>query len=166
MKPSPKRVLFVCMGNICRSPTAEAVFRHLVRKNGLDDRIECDSAGTIGYHAGQPADARMRAAAAERGYRLDSTARPVRPEDFDRFDLLIGMDPENLAHLEQMARDEEDRAKIRAMVDYARAHDVPEVPDPYYGGGKGFQRVLDLLEDGCAGLLEEIRNGEKESRHG
>jgi len=154
------------MGNICRSPTAEAVFRHLVRENGMEGGIECDSAGTIGYHAGHPADARMRAAAGERGYRLDSTARPVRPEDFDRFDLLIGMDPENLAHLERMARDDGDRAKIRAMVDYARDHEVSEVPDPYYGGAKGFQRVLDLLEDACAGLLDDLRRDNKGTRHG
>ncbi len=166
MSETPKRILFVCMGNICRSPTAEAIFRKLVRRNGLQDRIECDSAGTIGYHAGEPADGRMRAAAAERGYDLDSIARPVRAEDFDRFDLLVGMDPENLAHLNGMARDEQDRGRIRAIVNYARQHNEPEVPDPYYGGAKGFQRVLDLLEDACEGLLEEVRGGNKEAPRG
>ncbi|MEX0323486.1 MAG: low molecular weight protein-tyrosine-phosphatase [Puniceicoccaceae bacterium] len=158
METSPvTNVLFVCMGNICRSPAAEAIFKDYVDKAGLSDRIQCDSAGTIGYHAGHPADGRMRAAGRERGYSLDSISRQVRQDDFNRFNHVIAMDLDNLDSLKSLDNRIQGSAKISLMCDFAREHDVREVPDPYYGGSHGFELVLDILEDACEGLLEEIQ---------
>jgi protein-tyrosine phosphatase len=145
------------MGNICRSPSAEAVFRAIVEERGLQDTIQCDSAGTIGFHSGEQADHRMRAAAAKRGYSLESLARQVRREDFDRFDHIIAMDMDNLEGLRAIQGDGSSRAQVSLMCDYATRHDHREVPDPYYGGRQGFELVLDLLEDACAGLLDSLR---------
>jgi len=150
-------VLFVCMGNICRSPAAEAVFRSKVAAAGLDDQFRIDSAGTIGYHAGEPADRRMRSAGANRGYNLDSISRQVRRADFEDFDHIIAMDYDNLSNLERMASSGPGRAKIRLMCDFATRFSDREVPDPYYGGNQGFEHVMDLLEDACDGLLKELR---------
>ena len=163
------KILFVCLGNICRSPAAEAVFRDRVEKAGLAGRFEIDSAGLIGYHAGDGADPRMKAHAARRGYRLDSISRPVAPEDFDRFDRIVGMDDRNLRELRRLGRKTESEAAIcmaptgqwRAickMTDFCRKSDCTEVPDPYYGGDAGFELVLDLIEDASDGLLERIRS--------
>ncbi|MBN1926531.1 MAG: low molecular weight phosphotyrosine protein phosphatase [Prolixibacteraceae bacterium] len=153
-----KRVLFVCMGNICRSPSAEAVFRKLVDDSGLKHAIECDSAGTIGYHSGEPADSRMRKHASKRGYKLDSISRKFNPfTDFDTFDYIIGMDNDNISDLERMARGNHDLEKIYRMTDFSPDHIGRPVPDPYYGGDDGFELVLDLLEDTCEGLLNAIR---------
>ncbi len=149
-------ILFVCMGNICRSPAAEGIFKQLVEEAGLSGRITCDSAGTIGYHAGDRADSRMRAAASSRGYSLDSLSRRVRPADFDEFDHIIAMDRENMDVLQQLAGIHPGKARLSMMCDYATRHRESEVPDPYYGGGRGFDRVLDILEDACAGLLDKL----------
>ncbi|WP_300285554.1 low molecular weight protein-tyrosine-phosphatase [uncultured Alistipes sp.] len=152
------RVLFVCLGNICRSPSAEAVFRGAVERVGLEDCIEIDSAGISGYHAGESADDRMSRHAARRGYRLTSISRPVTTQDFDRFDLIVGMDDSNIRDLTRKASREEGRAEIRRMTDFCTQYDDTEVPDPYYGGAAGFERVLDLLEDACRGLLDYVRS--------
>lgn len=145
-------VLFVCMGNICRSPAAEGIFRQMVADAGLEDRIEIDSAGTHSYHVGRPADERMRQAAASRGYQLDSIARRLVVEDFERFDLIITMDEDN--YDQAMALKPGQGAQVVAMVDYCEILDADEVPDPYYGGEAGFHTVIDILEDGCFNLLK------------
>ena len=152
----PISVLFVCMGNICRSPTAEGVFRHLVEEGGLSDHIEIDSAGTHAYHINEPPDRRATAAAGRRGYSLTAIrARRVVDTDFERFDYIIAMDRDNVERLVEQA-DVEHHDKIRLFLDFANAQ-VDEVPDPYYGGAAGFERVLDLVEDASRGLLEMLR---------
>ena len=143
------RILFVCMGNICRSPTAEGVMRRLVADAGLD--IEVDSAGTGGWHAGEPPDERATLAAQRRGVTLEGAARQVRPSDFRRFDMLIAMDRGNLRELLAIAPDDEAAAKVRLLVPDA------DVPDPYYGGDRGFDTVLDMVEAACRELLDELR---------
>lgn len=156
MKQEKLRILFVCLGNICRSPSAEAVMKKLVEDARLTDRIEVDSAGIMGYHEGETADPRMRAHAARRGYQLDSISRPVRASDFYDFDLVIGMDNRNVADLKRMAPDLETSAKIHQMTEYSRTRLSDYIPDPYYGGASGFEWVLDLLEDACEGLLASL----------
>lgn len=146
-----RSVLFVCMGNICRSPAAEGVFSKLVADAGRAEEFEIDSAGTISYHSGDPADHRMRAAADRRGYRLDSIARRIREDDFDRFDLILTMDEENYDIVRSMHPG--GRAQVVRLCDFSSDGHVDEVPDPYYGGAAGFERVLDILEDACANLL-------------
>ena len=149
-------VLFVCMGNICRSPTAEGVFRHFVVDAGLDDLFEIDSAGTHAYHVGEPPDRRAQEAAARRGFSLaDIRARRVAAEDFERFHHIIAMDQDNLVMLHEQA-DSTHREKIRLLLEFGSGPET-EVPDPYYGGATGFERVLDLVEDASRGLLETLR---------
>lgn len=151
------RVLFVCMGNICRSPTAHAVFARRVEEAGLEGRITADSAGTHGFHVGDPPDERAQAAAAARGYDLSGQrAREVEPADLQAFDFVIAMDRANLALLESLA-DDRGRAELALLLDYARGHRGGDVPDPYYGAINGFEEVLDLVEAAAEGLLEEIR---------
>lgn len=153
-----KKILFVCMGNICRSPSAEAVFNGLLKKQGLENNFEIDSAGTIAYHAGERADRRMQAHALKRDYYLTSISRKFNPEtDFDHFDLIIGMDEQNISSLKQLARNKNDLQKISLITDYSREWNYHEIPDPYYGGEEGFELVLDLLEDACEGLLDELK---------
>jgi len=148
-------VLFVCMGNICRSPTAEGVFRHHVVEAGLIEHIEIDSAGTHAYHVGEPADRRACAAAERRGMSLEGIrARRVSLDDFERFDHILAMDEDNLARLHDEAP-EEHRHKLRLFLEFADMEER-EVPDPYYGGAAGFERVLDLVEDASRGLLETL----------
>lgn len=149
-------VLFVCMGNICRSPTAEGVFRHFVQQAGLAERIETDSAGTHAYHSKEPADRRAQAAAERRGYSLaDIRARRVQADDFERFDYILAMDNDNLDLLKEQAEPEQ-HDKLRLFLEFSSGQEV-EVPDPYYGGAGGFERVLDLVEDASRGLLETLK---------
>lgn len=155
---APYRILFVCMGNICRSPAAETVMNHVIQEGHYGGRIECDSAGTIDYHIGNPPDARMRQAAVERGYDLVGKARQVEYQDFKDFDLIVAMDRSNLGDLHAMDRHARYRSKTVLFCSFCTLPEAPEdVPDPYYGGRAGFDRVLDLLEDGCRGLLDHVR---------
>ena len=151
------RVLFVCMGNICRSPTAEAVFRQIVEEAGLSMQIETDSAGTSDYQKGDPPDRRAQAAASKRGYydMAKLRARQVRPKDFLEFDYVLAMDKKNLADLKGIYPGGA-RAEVGLFLQYARKSEVREVPDPYYGGALGFDTVLDLVEDGARGFLEHL----------
>lgn len=147
-------ILFVCWGNICRSPAAEGVFRKLVAHVEREDEFDIDSAGTIRHHNGQAADSRMQAAAAKRGYRLDSRSRCIEPDDFERFDLIVTMDDSNYRDVK--AVDPGGSAQIVRMCDFCTQHEETEVPDPYYGGNAGFEQVLDILEDACHNLLEKF----------
>ncbi len=155
----PLRVLFVCMGNICRSPAAEAIFREMTHRAGMADKVACDSAGIIGYHSGEKADPRMRKAAQSRGYSITGTARQISRSDLDRFDLILAMDRENLAGIRALDSAGDSKAKIRMFCEFCIQHTCEEVPDPYYGGARGFEHVLDLLEDGCSELLRQITSG-------
>ena len=154
------RILFVCLGNICRSPTAEAVMHRLVREAGLEREIEIASAGTGGWHVGDRPDARATAAARRRGFEMRSVAQQVTAADFDRYDLLIAMDRDNLRNLRALAPDAEAAGRIHLLREFdpasAGAPDL-DVPDPYYGGADGFDHVLDLVEAACAGLLDALR---------
>ena len=151
-------VLFVCMGNICRSPTAEGVFRHLVRQEKLEDVILIDSAGTHAYHIGNPPDNRALVVGERRGIELhDLRARRVSPEDFDLFDYVLAMDRDNYENLSAICPSGYE-TRLRMFMDYAPHLQIPEVPDPYYGGASGFERVFDMVEEAARGLLEEIRS--------
>lgn len=151
-----KKILFVCLGNICRSSSAEGVMKLLVEKAGRTAEFEIDSAGILSYHQGELPDPRMRSHAARRGYQLLHRSRPVTTADFSRFDLIIGMDDQNIDDLRQLAPSPEACEKIHRMTEYCTSHPQADyVPDPYYGGSEGFEYVLDLLEDACAGLLSQ-----------
>jgi protein-tyrosine phosphatase len=160
---APARVLFVCLGNICRSPTAEGVMRSLVARAGLAQQIEIDSAGTGSWHVGSPPDGRAWEAARARGIELSGSARQVGREDFVDFDLLIAMDRSNLRDLRALAPGQAEREKVRLLREYdpqsPPADDDLDVPDPYYDGGERFELVLDLVEAACAGLLAKIVDG-------
>jgi protein-tyrosine phosphatase len=152
------QVIFVCLGNICRSPGAEAVFKALIEKEGLSVFFEIDSAGTGAWYVGEKADHRMRMSARKRGYNVTSLSRKFQPSsDFERFDYVIGMDDENIRTLKTLARDKSDLAKIYKMTDFSLEYGYHGIPDPYYGGDEGFELVLDLLEDACRGFLETLR---------
>jgi len=150
------KILFVCMGNICRSPSGEAVMNAIIEKNNLQNRIACDSAGTIAYHSGEPADSRMKMHAVKRGYDLTSIARQIKYYDFDRFEYIIAMDRENYQNILALDSEGKYKNKVSMMMDYGTQYDDTDVPDPYYGGEQGFEYVLDLLEDACLGLLKHI----------
>ncbi len=152
------RILFVCLGNICRSPAAEAMLRMVVEREGLADRVVIDSAGTYGGHAGERSDVRMRRAAAARGIEMPHLARQVREADFDKFDMLIAMDDNNYEALFRLAPDRAAQQKIYRFREFLRHNpDWSYIPDPYYEGHEGFELVLDLLEDGCATIVEQLR---------
>lgn len=151
------KVLFVCMGNVCRSPTAEGVFRKHLQDQGLESRIQTDSAGTHGYHVGESPDPRTQRAAAERGYDLsDLRARKVAPDDMEYFDLILAMDHRNLEILRTICPPERQH-RLKLFMHYARNFEEDEVPDPYYGLGHGFDLVLDMVEDASLGLLESLK---------
>lgn len=151
------RVLFVCMGNICRSPTAQGVFEHLVESHGLSSNIEIDSAGTHAYHVGEPPDKRAMQAARKRGIELGGQrARRVSEIDFGDFDYVLAMDRDNYEDLLALSPPEH-HSKLYLFLQFADEADEDEVPDPYYGGITGFERVLDLIEQAARGLLAEIR---------
>ena len=155
----PVAVCFVCLGNICRSPTAEGIFKKLVRDAGLDDRIAIESRGTGDWHTGEPADARARAAAKRRGVTLDGVACRFERTDFARFDYILSMDPRVLDSLLRLARTDDERNRVHNFraFDPDSPPDAP-VPDPYYGGADGFDEVFDICEAGCRGLLAEVRD--------
>jgi protein-tyrosine phosphatase len=151
------RILFVCLGNICRSPTAEVVFRAVAARAAPELVLEIDSAGTAGYHVGELPDRRTRQAAARRGYDLSALrARVVEPRDFEHFDLILAMDRENLRALERRAPAHA-RERLRLFLEFAPQAGISEVPDPYYGGPNGFEDVLDLIEAASRGLIEHLR---------
>lgn len=150
-------ILFVCLGNICRSPAAEGVMRHMAEERGVSSCLELDSAGLYGGHAGDSPDSRMRVHAFQRGYSLIHRSRKVRESDFDRFDLIVAMDDSNYDNLRRMAPTVEDERKVVRMIDFVRGYpQYDSVPDPYYEGAEGFETVLDLLEDGCVNLFEVL----------
>jgi protein-tyrosine phosphatase len=158
MRPprDPQKILFVCLGNICRSPAAEIIFRHQADKAGLLDGFQIDSAGIIGHHQGSPPDSRMAAALQRRGYPVTGKARKIRLDDLRIFDLIVTMDETNLADVRGLDPDGSFHEKIRPFVGYCSRHNDPRVPDPYYGGQRGFDHVINLLEDGCEGILAEV----------
>lgn len=157
--PKTVRICFVCLGNICRSPTAEGVMRRLVADAGLDTQIEIDSAGTAAYHTGEPADERSAATARARGVELTSVARAFAERDFERFDYVIAMDGENEENLRADAPHPGAAAKVALLRTFdPRSRDELDVPDPYYGGPGGFDRVFDICEAGCRALLAHVRD--------
>lgn len=161
MENEPVKLLFVCLGNICRSPTAEGVMRHLVEQAGLADGFDLDSAGTGSWHIGDSPDGRSTAAAAARGITLDGRARSVDGGDFEHYDLILAMDAYNLRDLQAIAPTDEAEAKVRMLraFDPISTPDDYDVPDPYYGGPDGFDHVIDLVEAACRGLLDEVLAG-------
>lgn len=152
------KILFVCLGNICRSPSAEAVFNAKLKQHGLTSDVEVDSAGTSGFHEGDSADSRMMTHADKRAYNLTSISRQIRPNDFDEFDMIIAMDASNFQNLMSLAKNPSQKNKIAMMTDFSEKYNGEDVPDPYYGGSMGFERVLDILEDCAEGLIDEIKN--------
>ncbi len=156
---APVAILFVCLGNICRSPTAEAVMRRLVAERGLERSVQLDSAGTGGWHVGESPDPRAVAAGAQRDLWLSGRARQVESEDFERFDLILAMDRANVRDLLRLAPDARGAEKVKLLREYdpqARRAGEVEVPDPYYGGAEGFQHVIDLVEAACVGVLDSL----------
>ncbi|WP_100900465.1 low molecular weight protein-tyrosine-phosphatase [Nostoc flagelliforme] len=153
------KLLFVCLGNICRSPSAENIMNHLIEQAGLSEHILCDSAGTSSYHVGSPPDRRMSAAAATKlGIKLRGRARQFQKSDFQDFDLILAMDQENYENILTLDQTKQYQHKVRLMCEFCSRHTLKEVPDPYYGGQEGFNRVIDLLIDACEGLLTKVRS--------
>jgi protein-tyrosine phosphatase len=159
----PYKLLFVCLGNICRSPAAENIMNHLIEQKNLSDRIICDSAGTGGYHIGSSPDQRMTAAAASRlGIKLHGQARQLQKSDLENFDLILAMDRENYQDILYLDPSGRYRHKVHLMCNFCSRHSTKEVPDPYYGGSAGFNRVIDILLDACDGLLQHVNERMKD----
>lgn len=157
-----KRILFVCLGNICRSPAAQGIMQKMIDQEGISENFLLDSAGLYGGHAGELPDHRMRIHGRSRGYILDHRSRPVTSSDFEDFDLIIAMDDSNYSRLKSLAPTVEDEKKVVRMIDYVKGFpQYHSVPDPYYEGAEGFEIVLDLLEDGCRNLLNQLKSDSK-----
>ncbi|MBW4628640.1 MAG: low molecular weight phosphotyrosine protein phosphatase [Brasilonema octagenarum HA4186-MV1] len=153
----PYKLLFVCLGNICRSPAAENIMNHLIEQAGLSERIVCDSAGTSSYHTGSPPDSRMSFAARQKlQIKLLGKARQFQKSDFENFDLILAMDQDNYEDILSLDPARKYRHKVHLICDFCSRHNLKEVPDPYYGGPEGFNRVIDLLVDACEGLLKDL----------
>jgi low molecular weight protein-tyrosine phosphatase len=154
-----KKILFVCMGNICRSPAAEGIAKKILERKGLTEKIEIDSAGTLGYHTGELPDQRMIKHASMRGYVLDSSARQFnQKKDFDYFDYIVTMDDNNYSEITSLDRRNKYKDKVMKMVSFGNKIKVSEVPDPYYNGSQGFENVLDILEDSVEGLINKVED--------
>ena len=151
-----KRILFLCTGNICRSPAGHCVVQHLVDQAGLSNQFEIDSAGTTNFHAGSPPDPRMQQSMRARNTPITGKARQLQPDDLNGYDLILAMDKENLTDAQSLDPSGKLHHKVKLFCEYCTQHNETEVPDPYYGGDSGFEHVLDLLEDGCANLLKEL----------
>ena len=149
-------ILFLCMGNICRSPAAHCVFQHMVDEAGLADQFEIESAGTIGFHAGNPPDRRMQQVMRARGVPVIGRSQQLDSFDMEHYDLILAMDKDNFEGAVTLARGDAQRAKVKLFCNYCTQHSEKEVPDPYYGGDHGFENVMDLIEDGCRGLLSDL----------
>lgn len=156
MTRPPYKLLFVCLGNICRSPASENLMNHFIQQRGLQEHIVCDSCGTSGYHIGSVPDRRMTAAASKRGIPMTGRARQFDRSDFEDFDLILVMDKENYQDIRSLDPEGQYQHKVRLMCSFCRHHSDQEVPDPYYGGSEGFNYVLDLLTDACDGLLDYV----------
>lgn len=154
------KVLFVCLGNICRSPAAEGIFNALVKKEGLSNQIKIDSAGTSGYHCGDLPDSRMRQCGNKRGYKFDTLSRKFTGQDYNDFDIIIAMDDRNYHDILRLSPDLESRERVYRMTEFSQRFTHDHIPDPYYSGTDGFELVLDLLEDACEGLLDKLKKGE------
>jgi Protein-tyrosine-phosphatase len=152
------KILFVCLGNICRSPAAEGIMKDIISKRELDNEIEVDSAGTSGYHSGDLPDSRMRRHGARRGYNFNSRSRRFTVNDFDDFDLILAMDDSNYHNIMKLSPDLDSQQKVHRMVEFSQQYNHDHIPDPYYSGAEGFELVLDLLEDACEGLMQNLEN--------
>ena len=153
------RVLFVCLGNICRSPAGEGIFKKMIKENGMEGSISVDSAGTSGYHIGDLPDPRMRRHGERRGCNFDSLSRKFTARDFADFDIILAMDDNNYRDIMRLAQTSDDERKVHRMTDFSQRFAHDHVPDPYYSGADGFELVLDLLEDACDGLMKRVKEG-------
>lgn len=151
------KVLFVCLGNICRSPAADGVLNHLVKKNHLSDKVFVDSAGTCANHIGENADSRMQAHAEQRGYKLTSIARQLQAQDLEEFDLILAMDTSNYQDILSLENAEKYKDKVKMFTSFCKVHERESVPDPYFGAADGFDLVMDIVEDGCQQILEQAQ---------